>query len=1082
MNNKEVFNESFFKSSKKKNFSDFKKSLPTYKPVDAKRTPSYTDALSLAGNDSFSVKDSNEIKKRLSGTFGATFGNNTVKTLASRSIKKFPIVVSDAVDPNTVVLLKKLLEDQVAEYINLLISNQVIDLSAYQSASPEDGNIALQALDQLTAPEFSRQEIANKATQGRLKAEDIFNSAPLLYSLIRNEEEIRTGNPVLDDLLENAIVIPSESSKEVVSYLNETYREITDKSGRVSDIYKINEINPYEKDGSFKDPDAVLSAGDPDFDTLQKDIHVARTSDIVNPTQDAFLVSRVNNWLLSPFSGVANILKSGGKTAEEKYCEIFNFGKNEYDKLRKFIIDTSCVLSRDDVIGIVMRTKNVSQQEAERIVKDTKTGLSASKTTINNAIPDAKEEKADEKEVKATVNNPAKIEKTALDVIKNNLKNSNDPIGTVLFGKKLDNTAHLDNKQVEEATKLSKVIADRYAKAVVLLESQRISGIEFVDYCAIRLGIPFTKEDRARLIMNYRFVRDYGNPADSYVLSVNSGERIGTKNYKEFEKELLSTKTSKKAAYKLFTTADFRVANTNAKKVLTDTNKVLSKPWKIFIASSAAVGGGLAGGALGASVGALISLVNPISLWATAGVGAGAGLGIALGIALYKLREKKLERLSAKSRGWERVEAMIVGLDRQMNDVQFIKDEEDERRRRIQDFNNARDESSKEMQDLKTQYKNKYDRDSKELNDRYEEAKRSYDELSKAIDFEEKENEPAKAEDIEKLIAQVFEEGVKKFNSAQAQKQIANESEILYVPEAINLTEQFVEISEALQETMEANKEIRAMILSEAVISLDTPTNIKDKHGMNVSIKSIKYDPTAEIVVPNFAKSGAYAYGSVEYDRKENKDRRFNAPLIMTVNFRGKYSDGRTSDNELTAVIGILGVVNRIPSEEMKYILKTNAEGQTLEGILRGEGDIKGTFADILTGTKFAKDLKNLPQSGEIWRNLEKVAQLAVANKMRGSSKNNVSNAHLIFAQKEIDELRGEENIDYIRDKKLSAQLLKRYSAFTLMIANDAGERVYIFDDIDNISWNVVPYSALQSKGSDDQLVSALSRLERGRI
>jgi hypothetical protein len=50
------------------------------------------------------------------------------------------------------------------------------------------------------------------------------------------------------------------------------------------------------------------------------------------------------------------------------------------------------------------------------------------------------------------------------------------------------------------------------------------------------------------------------------------------------------------------------------------------------------------------------------------------------------------------------------------------------------------------------------------------------------------------------------------------------------------------------------------------------------------------------------------------------------------------------------------------------------------------------------------------------------------------------------------------------------------------MVANDSGERVYIFDDLDNVSWNVVPYSALQSRGNDDQMLSTLSRLERGRI
>jgi hypothetical protein len=50
------------------------------------------------------------------------------------------------------------------------------------------------------------------------------------------------------------------------------------------------------------------------------------------------------------------------------------------------------------------------------------------------------------------------------------------------------------------------------------------------------------------------------------------------------------------------------------------------------------------------------------------------------------------------------------------------------------------------------------------------------------------------------------------------------------------------------------------------------------------------------------------------------------------------------------------------------------------------------------------------------------------------------------------------------------------------MIANDPAQRLYVFDDLDNISWNVVPYSALLSKDSGDQLTSALARLSRGNL
>lgn len=50
------------------------------------------------------------------------------------------------------------------------------------------------------------------------------------------------------------------------------------------------------------------------------------------------------------------------------------------------------------------------------------------------------------------------------------------------------------------------------------------------------------------------------------------------------------------------------------------------------------------------------------------------------------------------------------------------------------------------------------------------------------------------------------------------------------------------------------------------------------------------------------------------------------------------------------------------------------------------------------------------------------------------------------------------------------------------MIANDPSERVYVFDDPDNISWNVIPYSAIRNRDSSDQLTSALIRASQGRI
>ena len=195
----------------------------------------------------------------------------------------------------------------------------------------------------------------------------------------------------------------------------------------------------------------------------------------------------------------------------------------------------------------------------------------------------------------------------------------------------------------------------------------------------------------------------------------------------------------------------------------------------------------------------------------------------------------------------------------------------------------------------------------------------------------------------------------------------------------------------------------------------------------------------------------------------------------MTVKFKERYSDGNYADNELTAVIGILGVITRVPTEEMEFILKANTEGAVVKGIF--SGDEKGSLGDLFANFKANNDYSKTPISGEIWRNMEKINQLALANKLAGKANNNIANAHIIFSQKEIDSVRQSTGVDYLRDRKSAAALMKRYSAMNLMVANDTLERVFVFDNIDAISWDVIPYDALRGKDSSDQLAAALNKL-----
>jgi hypothetical protein len=292
------------------------------------------------------------------------------------------------------------------------------------------------------------------------------------------------------------------------------------------------------------------------------------------------------------------------------------------------------------------------------------------------------------------------------------------------------------------------------------------------------------------------------------------------------------------------------------------------------------------------------------------------------------------------------------------------------------------------------------------------------------------------------------------------------------------LTEsEFNDVCDLIAEGLNEDAELRHLMEAElAEISLlsEKPITIDDYLG-KIKAKPISYDPDKSMVTPAYSARSQFAYGSAEYDRREAKDRKYNAPLIMTIRFRERLDDGRYADNEMTAVIGIQGVVIRVPSDEMKFILKSNAEGNTLKGFL-GSSTIANSIADLLSTTKLKSDVDKLPISADIWHNMEKIAHLALANKLGGKQSHNISNAHIIFSQKEVDDLRNETGIDYIKDKKLAEQLLKRYSAFSIMIASDPSERVYVFDDPDNISWNVIPYSAIRNRDSSDQLTSALIR------
>ena len=220
--NKEILQEAFFKKAKP--LDKLKKNLAKYEPVSSKFGNSGFGS-PLESGDSFGIVDANEVKKRLTNTFGQIFGNNNIRALASRSIKSFPILVSDNLEPETNVMLKKLLEEQYAEYINLLVSNNVVDLSSFRSGESE-GNIAIQALNSISGGDSLSQRLGRKSAKGTLTTDD-FISNTLIYNLIRQEAvDITSENELFSELFENALIIESKYEDALLEYLEKNNDKI----------------------------------------------------------------------------------------------------------------------------------------------------------------------------------------------------------------------------------------------------------------------------------------------------------------------------------------------------------------------------------------------------------------------------------------------------------------------------------------------------------------------------------------------------------------------------------------------------------------------------------------------------------------------------------------------------------------------------------------------------------------------------------------------------------------------------------------------------------------------------------------
>jgi hypothetical protein len=917
--NQKRINEAFFQKAKSY-VEKMRGNLPKYEPQDAsvKGQPGFGSIVDT--NKGFAVTDAREAQKRIISTFQAATTINSVKNMASRSVKSFPIIISDNIEPETSVMLKRLMEEQYAEYINLLVSNQVVDLSAYKPG--EEANIALQILDKVSADE-SKERLGAKMRKGEFSSDEYFASMYPTYDLIRQEsKQYRSGNQVLDKLLEDAIILKT-SDQEHINVLAEFYSDFA------NDLVYLSEDN------------------------------TKRPTDLKVPEQEDAKYSRLGDVLLN--------------------------------QVRNNQVSSDDIKKRDKVLNV-----------------------------LSGYDEDAKREKILSPDI--IVNN---------DKLDESVKSS---LGEILLHPK------------------NEALRDRFEKATFLLQANKITGDEYIDYLTERLGIPVSSSVRRKLVTQFRV--DTLDDATRKALGQvrNRRIKIDLKNPNAFDPN------------KYYNYRETGIYKENLRRLENNENlladyapSILSVAGKSIInATLMSVAGAAIGGSVG--LGSAAGFATAIFSGGLAAILAPAVVGgAAIGLSTYALGTIVKRVLTKKAPtsiyGWERVEALIIMMERQQRQV-ISAYEAGRETEKVQD-----EFASPTIQSL-TFYRSLQKRQVISAYEAGRETEKVQDEFASPEELN-------VAYNRHKTLMEKIE------------KSSRPKEEAALVFEAVDLTDDvnnkdLIDLSERFAIDIMSDKEYQATILTESSkISTTVPHKLVVKHESDPKAK-----PEVMVVTP-FTTRSTYAYAEVEYDKRELKDRKYNSPLIMTIKFRERFSDGTFSDNELTAVIGILGVINRVPSEEMEHILTSNVQNKTLDGIFKADKSPSNKdVADIFSIGKIQKDVDKLQYSAKVWQDLEKVKIRSMTNKLTGKESDNVANAHIIFSQKEIDNVKADIDVDYLRDKKYALNLMTRYSAFTLMIANDVAERLYVFDNPENINWDVVPYSALRNKDTGEQLQATLLHLK----
>ena len=1059
------------------------KELPDYNPVNPKAPLNQTGIFTT---------DSDEIKKRLTGALGVVIGNNTVKSMANKAIKTFPIIVSDDISPETTVMFKSYMEEQYCNDLSLLISNMTIDLSKFKKNS-SDGNIAIQALNVVSNNDFSKQSLARKALNGNLSTDDVFKNS-ISYTLLRTESfdtsKYTTGNDVVDNLLSEAAVMPSSAVNDYIGTVTALYEHVLNEAVTIPQSLETKVRNDQIELSLASYLRCILD---------KKGIDIEKTCGLNIDFKHMHY-----NITDSEYEVICKLIQNTYNISDTRYkgCikKVANSTDSEKDEQFKLLLKCA----RDDNFDPTTTPQpgpgTVGRTNEPRGTNGGGNGNPRSNfdgNEIDNTVAHGKylQYEKDYNTFRSAV--AAGLDHETAKIAD---KYFNQTLAPLRYGK-VNNGISVNWKDHGENTELrtmadvlalpeNEIIRDRFNKALYLLSTNRIAGHEFISYSIDRLGIPIGPNVRNNIISTY--------PTENVVLKGSGGYSLGTSDvFSSGNNGRIKNLSNRKGTMPL--SADEREAAMNAidngydisinPKIYEIAHKITGEDWKKalkYMGIGAAVGAGAGATGAGIAVAAGVTVACPWILPVIAGGAAISGLGTLVG-ALVHAKHKKGKVLANTYVGWERVEALINDLDRNyLNVRKMYTDVYRQRNDYITDYaksQNSGDRNYSTSYELHSEKKTEVNL-FKEFTNK---MGRVYDADITCGPLRE---EFKKQTDGQTLTEAVESTSVHDCINIDRYEDLCEcicdmtrDSRVAYVPDLDTLKMK----AEIFEECL-----VNVPYLAESFISKITgkskkPTTIVVSNKLPVSYETVeiknKNKQVEPLIVPEFEAQHMLAYGSVEYDRKTIKDRRYNEPLFLTVKFKSRYADDKYSDNELTAVIGVQGIITRVPSEEMVLILKDNAGVDTDRDAANiiADNDKQSSLLTILNQLGSGNKL-DLDKSGPIWNNLTKSTQLALANKLAGKSGNTVANAHLIFSESEINKVKIDSNIDYTKNIKLAEKLIKKYNASELIIANDLTETAHICDDIEKISFDVVPYSALRSKSSSDQTTAILNQISRNRI